>query len=150
MNNTVKIIIAVSSLALVLILCLGIFACSKNGGADDQGGENAGGNNDSNHTDIEIDVGDGTENDDGSIDVEINIGDITGSGDKNDENDPDDDKITYDEYWSWTAEEREAYSKTFASMDEFFAWYNEILEEHNNKGDSPVIDENGEINLGGK
>lgn len=150
MNKYTKIIIASASLVLILALCLGIFACKKDDTTDNDGGTQSGDN-------IQIpgtQVGDGSENGDteegdDTVDIEINLGDLVGGDDKDDGIDPDDGKITYEEYWSWSAEEREEYFNSFASADEFFAWYNQVQDEYNNKQDSPVIGEDGSIDLGG-
>ena len=148
MNRFIRIFAAIT---LVLSLCLFASSCKKDENKNDdsisdstQSGGDQGGDQGGDKTpDVDIDEDDS----DGTIDVEINLGDITN---KDDGIDPDDGKITYEEYWSWTAEEREEYFNSFESADAFFAWYNQMNEEYNNKQDAPVIDENGEINLGGK
>lgn len=153
MNKYTKIIIASAALVVVLALCLGIFACKKNDSADSDNGNNQDNNSQVGGNDQipDIEIGDGTENDDGTVDIEINLGDLVGGNDKDDGIDPDDGKITYEEYWSWSAEEREEYFNSFASADEFFVWYNQIQDEYNNKNkqDSPLIGEDGSIDLGG-
>lgn len=144
MNRFIRIFAAIT---LVLSLCLFASSCKKDENKNDDSisdSTQSGGDQSGDKTpDVDIDEDDS----DGTIDVEINLGDITN---KDDGIDPDDGKITYEEYWSWTAEEREEYFNSFESADAFFAWYNQMNEEYNNKQDAPVIDENGEINLGGK
>ena len=145
MNKLTKILVATIASLLVLSLGLLIYSCSKN---KDSGTENDTPADGDNVIDVEIGEDDVTENEDGTIDIEINLGDIN-MPDVKDPFDPDDGIITYEEYWSWTTEEREAYFNSFDSTDEFFEWYNGIVDEYNNRNDAPVIGENGEIDLGG-
>lgn len=148
MNKWLKISVVAVSALLVFALAMIIFSCKKNESTPSEDNDQS--VNDENQSDIQIEVNDGTVNDDGSVDIEVNLGDYVNNGNNNyNPINPDDGVITYEEYWSWTAEEREAYYNSFDSVDDFFAWYNEILQEYNDRTKPPVIDGNGNIDLGG-
>lgn len=141
MNKSTIIAICAAALTLGIFLTVVLVACgsNKDGTEDGTGGGNP-------NPDVNVEVGEG---DDGNVNIEIDLGDHTGNNNNNGI-DPDDGKITYEEYWSWTAEEREEYFNGFASEDEFFDWYNAMVNEYNNRVNAPEIGADGEINLGGQ
>ena len=58
--------------------------------------------------------------------------------------------LTYEEYAALSGEEQQAYAESFASYDEFFAWWKDAKAAYDEKNPSPELGGDGSVDLGGE
>lgn len=62
---------------------------------------------------------------------------------------PSPDLLTYEEYAALSGAQQQAYAESFASYEDFFAWWMDAKAAYDEKNGSPELGEGGEIDLGG-
>ena len=55
--------------------------------------------------------------------------------------------LSYEEYNALSAEEQESYYNSFASVEEFFDWYNVAKQEYEDAQDREIIDGDGGLDI---
>ncbi len=61
---------------------------------------------------------------------------------------PTPDKMTYEDYMNLDPDSQQAFFDSFASVQDFFAWFNAAKSEYEANDDSIIIDGNGSVDIG--
>lgn len=165
MNNKKTIIICVVA-GLILVLAIALFACNgtnnntdgnkEDGGliqtilgdkdsSDDDSKDNTS-SNDSSKDDNGSDKNNNTSDKNNNNTKDENTNNNGNDSDSDNDSDVSDEVMTYERYISLSAEDQQAYFKTYSNPADFFAWYNTEKQKYDDAHKSETGD--GSIDIG--